>query len=198
MRSGEAECIKEIQLCELSRPRALYRESRLLEGCRGLSAMLCCQNTIKALERHSTTNPALAKGWKRKNDDDKAEYLQEQKKHRKEKLASGATPSSIPYEFGDLTGEQSINHSAGQRFAVPTHFVNFRTWFLEEKVLEPDYKKDVALVDFKELITNAGNRALKVGTGPEAEWCLPMFRGAVAEDYTDDAFNHKVGRHRWD
>ena len=65
-------------------------------------------------------------------------------------------------------------------------------------MLEPEYKKDVALVDFKELITNAGNRALKVGTGPEAEWCLPMFRGAVAEDYTDDAFNHKVGRHRWD
>ena len=91
-----------------------------------------------------------------------------------------------------------MTHSSGQRFAVPTHFVNFRTWFIEEKILNPDYKKEDAVVDFKDLITGAGNRALKVGSGTEAEWCLPMFRGAVAEDYTDDAFHHKVGRHRWD
>ena len=101
-----------------------------------------------------------------------------------------AAASCTPYDFSDLTGTQVQTSKAEDIFDINTRWTTFRTWFLEEKIMDPTLAKEVAEERFIGLCTNGGNRAQKVNK----EWLLGMFIGAMSTERKSDGLETSIGR----
>ena len=95
------------------------------------------------------------KGFKRKDPDGKVEYMQNQKRRRE---AISGHPSSVPYDFSDLTGTQERVNTSEDIEDITTAWIPFRRWFIDEKILNPSLEEKDALVTFKALLTCGQHR----------------------------------------
>ena len=89
-----------------------------------------CAAIGAAMARCSKRDPQIAKSFKKKDEAGKTEYYVAQKRKRE---AVQGHPSSTPYCFSDLSGEQTETHAVEQITDIITDWIPFRRYYIEEK-----------------------------------------------------------------
>ena len=124
-RSCDCRTCKEKTTVEESRP---YSGAGASDNCD--RQCLPCGAIDIAMLRHSKKDPQIIKSFKKMDDAGKVTYMKNQKRLRE---AVQGHPSSTPYNFGDLRGEQIEKHAQEQITDILTDWIPFRRYFIEEK-----------------------------------------------------------------
>ena len=91
---------------------------------------------------------------------------------KRKREAVTAAPSSVPYDFTDLVGEQAqVDQSLNIR-DLTIDWIPFWRWYPTAKVFDPTLIVPTGQVQFMDLLKSGTVKAEKINN----EWCMGFFR----------------------
>ena len=92
--------------------------------------------------RHGKKSPMITQNFKKLDKSGKANYMRGQKWKRE---AAAGNPTTVPYDFSDLTGSQESYKDSANLDDVLSRYVPFWRWSLDEqKYWSPSLQKRAA------------------------------------------------------
>lgn len=102
-----------------------------------------------------------------------------------------SAPSSVPYQLGDLLGEQHNETALDDLDDTLTNWVPLRHWFMDEKIIDPELSKAAAFDRFIKILRTGSARSRRAN----GHWCIAEFGGAQTIKRKRDTFATNISNH---